>query len=130
MVVRNSGRVALPKCATGPASASTGTYQETASSGAFYRTDGRARICRCFGRLLSGSESNRLVNSEGGVNQRFGEFWTEILGFGRNRGGSFRDLVQISRKGEFPARAGIDVNPCRKGVKRKTPGGRNLGVGR
>ena len=77
-----------------------------------------------------GPEKNQLVNSEGGVNQRFGDFWVEILGSGRNRGGSFRALVEISRNREFPARAGSDVNHCRKGSKCKTPGGRGLDVGR
>ena len=48
-------------------------------------------------RFLSVTERNRFVNSEGVVNQRFGEFWAEILGSGRNRGGSFRDLVGLSR---------------------------------
>ena len=36
-----------------------------------------------------GSERNRLVNSERVVNQRFGEFGTEIRGSGRNPQGSF-----------------------------------------
>ena len=33
-----------------------------------------------FGRLFPGSETNRFVNSRGGVNQRFGDFWAGISG--------------------------------------------------
>ena len=40
--------------------------------------------------FLSGSERNRLVSSEGVVNQRLGEFWTEILGSGGKLQGCLR----------------------------------------
>jgi hypothetical protein len=44
--------------------------------------------------------------------------------------GSFRNLFGFSRNGDRRPGGQIDVNPCRKGSKSKTPGGRNLGVGR
>jgi hypothetical protein len=51
--------------------------------------------------FLPTAKGNRLVNSWGVVNQRFGEFWTEILGFDGNHRGSFRDVVCLSRNGDF-----------------------------
>jgi hypothetical protein len=69
-----------------------------------------------------GPEGKRPVNSWGVVNQRFGEFWTEILGFDGNHRGSFRDLPELSRNGDFWSAARIAVNPCGNGGKRETPG--------
>ena len=96
----------------------------------FYPSDRRPRIYLTSAGFLSATERNRLVNSKGVVNQRFAEFWTEILGSGKNHRGSFRNLTCLSRNGEFSASGQIDVKPCSKGVKSKTPGGRNLGSGR
>lgn len=53
---------------------------------------------------------NRHVNSEGSVNQRFGEFWTEIPGRGRNPGGSFRTPIRLSRNGERRPASDIAAN--------------------
>lgn len=47
--------------------------------------------------LRSRLERNRLVNSEGGVNQRFGDFLAEISGSGVNRHGCFGTLLRLSR---------------------------------
>ena len=63
-------------------------------------------------RLKPGLERDRLVNSEGSVNQRFREFGTEIPGCGRNLAGSLRTLVAISRNRVRGPASGIVVNPC------------------
>lgn len=80
--------------------------------------------------LVPPAESNRVANPRRDVNQRFREFRAEISGFGSNLYGWFRASVGVSRNGDFPASGRMDVNPCGKGKKRETPGGRNLGVGR
>jgi hypothetical protein len=89
---------------------------QTAPVGALCQNDLAARIHRTLGRFLSAIERNRLVNSWGVVNQRFGEFSARILGFGRNHRGSFRDLMGISRNGERG----------REGGGRKAEGGRRM----
>jgi hypothetical protein len=81
-------------------------------------------------RLPALPESNPVVNPRRSVKQRFREFLAEISGFAANLYGWFRTHVSVSRNGEFPAWARIGVNPCRKGVKRKTPGRRKIDVGR
>jgi hypothetical protein len=81
-------------------------------------------------RLVLIVESNRVANRRRVVNQRFREFRAEISGSEANLDGWFRTPVGVSRNGEFPAGWRFGVNRCRKGDKRKTPGGRSLGAGR
>lgn len=80
--------------------------------------------------LVPPLEPNPVANPRRVVNQRFREFRAEISGFGSNFYDWFRSPVGVSRNGEFPASGRIGVNRGRKGGKRKTSGGRSLGVGR
>jgi hypothetical protein len=59
-----------------------------------------------------GCDRERVVNSERLVNQRFGEFWAEIRGVGRNLQGTFRTLVAVSLNRERWPVGGIGVTPC------------------
>ena len=76
----------------------------------------------------SGSERDRVVNSETPVNQRLREFWREIPGCGRDLEGSSRTPVGLSRNGESRQATRSDTNRCVKGGNAKTPGGEPLGV--
>jgi len=78
----------------------------------------------------SGSERDRVVNSETPVNQRLREFWREIPGCGRDLEGSSRTPVGLSRNGESPRATRSDANRCVKGGNAKTPGRRFLDAGR
>ncbi len=62
-------------------------------------------------------ERERPVNFSGSVNQRFGEFWREISGCGRNLEGPFRTPEVLSRNRERRADGQIDANPCGNGPK-------------
>jgi hypothetical protein len=78
--------------------------------------------------LPSPTETNRPVNPDPPVKQRAREFFSEIPGSEGNPYGCFRTLFVRLRNGEFSAGAEIDVNPCGKGGKRKTPRAVTLGV--
>lgn len=71
----------------------------------------------------SGSERDRVVNSETPVNQRRREFQREIPRCGRDLEGSFRAPVGLSRNGESRRATRSDANRCVKGGNAKTPGG-------
>lgn len=75
-----------------------------------------------------GSERDRVVNSERGVNARVREFLTEIPGSGRDHPGVFRSPVGLSRNRECQNSGRIDVTSFGKGGNEKTPGGEPLGV--
>jgi hypothetical protein len=79
---------------------------------------------------IRGVERDQPGNFLGSVNQRFGEFGPEILGFEANLQGSSRTSMDLLRTRESGATPAIDVNACGKGGKRETPGDGSLGVRR
>ena len=77
-----------------------------------------------------GSERDQPANFLGFGKQRFGEFWREISGCGRNLEGPFRTPEVLSRNRERGQHLQIAANPCQTGQEHETHGSRSLDAGR
>ena len=86
--------------------------------------------CQFVG-FLSASEGNRLVNSEGVVNQRFGDFWTENSRVRWEPSRFLSEPIRLSRNREISA---VGRNRRKslqeRRLKAKRPAAETLGAGR
>ena len=67
----------------------------------------------------AGMRFDRIVNSGAPANQRFREFWADILGSGVDLEGPGRTPRCLSRTRDLFSSGELDASPCGKGRKRK-----------